>query len=367
MKVSTTIRQVIRETDDAYTLVFNAVKGINNYKPGQFINFFVTIDGQEVIRQYSFSSAPETDLLPAVTIKRVPNGLLSHFLGTLRVGDVINVSEPYGRFILKDRTKKHLMIAGGSGITPIFSLIKSLLSNSDEGLITLLYSSKRSDSIIFRDKLDDLKKRFSNRLEVKYFVDESDEKTATDLLNRKINNSDLEHFMEGQAKENVYAFICGPQGLMTMASESLKAQGLAHDRIVMETFSNKEGQLENMSSSSESSTIDILLKERISIKVSREETILSQALKMGLALPHSCKEAMCGTCQVKVLAGKVRMRENYALTDDQVDQGYALLCTSFATTDKVLLAYENYTTNHPNGIKHSTGSRRNFTKQLISK
>lgn len=340
MKASIKVKKVIRETPDAMTLELEQHQMIARYQPGQFLNFFLDIDGKEVVRQYSFSSTALLNETPGVTIKRVAGGLASNYLiDHTKAGDSVMVSDPGGRFTTtfgKDRNV--LMIAGGSGITPLFSILKSILSKESGSKVTLLYASKDYESIIFRKELEALQQRY-NGLHVTHFlsVQETIIDTHLDLKYRRMNQSDLQHHV---AAGHLEVFICGPDSLMNFSSESLTTFGIAPETIRTEAFTGY-GETAAHDNRQSQSTINIhnLDGKAISFLADQNKPILQSALEAGIKLPHSCKEAMCGTCKIRLTSGKINMKANYALPDDELDDGYVLLCSGFPESDILDLMY----------------------------
>lgn len=343
MQVQVKIEQIIQETRDAFTLVLENHPEIENYKPGQFLNVFLDINGQEVVRQYSFSTSPILDALPGLTIKRVAHGLASNFLGDqLKPGDHIEVSTPNGRFTTSTKNGRQvLMVAGGSGITPLFSMLKTILTFEPETRVTLFNANRKEDSIIFKKQLDSLEKQYDGRLKVTHFLSDENQKDTSDVILRRLNPQDFQKYMDTHWKQNPEAFICGPDSLMKIAEESLINLGLPAERIKMEAFTGT-GIEENIASQEETYSevvIENFNGAPISFSANRNQSVLKSAFDAGFRLKHSCQESMCGACKVKLLSGKLNMKTNYALPDEELEQGYVLLCSGYPESDKLELQY----------------------------
>ncbi|MEQ8582448.1 MAG: ferredoxin--NADP reductase [Marinoscillum sp.] len=345
MKTRVKIEKVIRETSDAFTLVLENAPSIGSYLPGQFLNFFLDINGEEVVRQYSFSSSALIGEPPAVTIKKVAGGLASNFLGEhLRAGDEVSVSTPSGRFTTTyGERRRVLMVAGGSGITPLYSMMKSILAREPESQVTLLYANRSSESIIFKAGLDYLEQKYHGRLEVKHFLSAEDagpEKQENTVF-RKLNRFDFQKYVDAYWKESPEVFICGPDSLMDLSVVSLSDLGLSDDRIRVEAFTGTGG-VENTNDASEACT-QVEIRDfnggPVAFRADRNQPVLKSALDAGIRLPHSCKESMCGACKVKLISGQLHMKTNYALPDDELEQGYVLLCSGFPQSEKLALQY----------------------------
>ncbi len=345
MKTRVKIERIIQETREAFTLVLENAPSIAQYLPGQFLNFFLQINGQEVVRQYSFSSSSFIGEPPSVTIKKVAGGLASNFIGEqLRAGDEVSVSPPNGRFTTTfGVARRVLMVAGGSGITPLYAMMKSILAQEPESRVTLLYANRSSESIIFKKELDHLERKYTGRLEVRHFLSAEDaglEKQENTFF-RKLNRFDFQKYVDAYWKETPEVFICGPEALMNLSVESLTILGLSADQIKMEAFSGMPG-IENRDDKPEAYTqveIKDLNGEPITFTAESNQSVLKSALDAGIRLPHSCKESMCGACKVRLVSGQLNMKTNYALPDDEVEQGYVLLCSGFPQSEKLVLQY----------------------------
>ncbi|MEQ9219633.1 MAG: ferredoxin--NADP reductase [Cyclobacteriaceae bacterium] len=348
MKASIKIEQVIRETPDAITLELEQHRMIERYQPGQFLNFFLDIDGREVVRQYSFSSTALLNETPKVTIKRVNGGLVSnHLIDTLNPGDSIVVSAPGGRFTTSFGEHRHvLLLAGGSGITPLFSLLKSILVAEPKSQVTLLYASKTYESIIFREELDALHQKY-DKFHLKYFLSSQNEVvyTSSDLFYRRVREADFQDYLDEFDVYSPEIFLCGPESFMSFSAETLNKLGVTPEGIKTEVFSGYEkiGSDHNQPNHNQPNQSQVQIKNidgtTISFLADQNKPVLQSALEAGIRLPHSCKEAMCGTCRIKLRSGKISMKANYALQDDEVDSGYVLLCSGFPESDILDMMY----------------------------
>ncbi len=339
------IKNVIRETEEAITIQFANHPLLQGYSSGQFINISRLVGGENISRSYSFSSAPEVDAFPAVTIKKVAGGRLSgHLVAGLQAGELLEVSEPMGRFSLQAEglDDKHLVfIAGGSGITPLFSMIKTALKKSHQVRITLLYGNRNTDSVIFLAQLKALQAQHAERLKVVHFLQEGapvrdipycySGYVGKDLLAQVVN-------AQGSLTSEVY--MCGPEGMINTVSAYLQELGYDQGRIYRETYGQAKERANNGEVGSVNSEVTFIKGgETFHLQLSADESILQAGLAAGLPLPHSCKEAMCGSCKVKLLTGKVNMLENYALTDSQLKEGYVLLCSGRPASERITLSY----------------------------
>ena len=339
------IKNVIRETEEAITIQFANHPSLEGYSSGQFINIFSHVGGESISRSYSFSSAPEVDLHPAVTIKHVVGGKLSaHLVESLLAGDMLEISEPMGRFSLQDEglDDKHLVfIAGGSGITPLFSMVKTALKRSESVRITLLYGNRNIASVIFLAQLQVLQAQHADRLQVVHFLQEgSPDQDIPYCYSGYITRDFLAQVVYAHSSLTSEVYLCGPEGMMNTVLVYLEELGYDRGRIYRESYGQaKERAINGKAGSVKSDVTFIKGGETFQLQLSSEDSILQAGLAAGLPLPHSCKEAMCGSCKVKLLSGKVKMLENYALTDSQLKEGYVLLCSGKPASERITLIY----------------------------
>lgn len=345
MEQKVKIREVIRETADAITVKFENERLFAGYVSGQFINIVEELKGEAISRSYSFSSSPKTDLYPAITIKQIPGGRLStHLVNTLRSGAEIHIGEPLGRFALNEVAldKKHLiMIAGGSGITPLFSMIKTAFILSPSVRITLLYGNRNSSSIIFRNELERLQRAFSSRFSVRHFLEDVETHrpgVQPGYITREAIRHSLAMFPEAIAE----VYMCGPSAMMSAIDLQLQQLQVPNGRVFRESFGDASAARETAHTGGPARMAEIYVKkgnEAFHFQASTDQFILQEALSKGIRLPHSCKEAMCGACKTKLLSGEVDMTENYALTDSQLKEGYVLLCSTKPRSSRIEFAY----------------------------
>ena len=339
------IKNVIRETEEAITIQFENHPLLQKYAAGQFINISSLVGSENISRSYSFSSAPEVDELPAVTVKKVTGGRLSgHLIASLRAGDMLEVSEPMGRFSLQIEglDEKHLIfIAGGSGITPLFSMIKTALKRSESVRITLLYGNRNTDSIIFLAQLRVLQAQHAERLKVVHFLQEgAPDKDIPYCYSGYISKDFLVQVVQAHGSLTSEIYLCGPEGMMNTVSAYLQELGYDPGRIYRESYGQAKERVINGETAGVKSDVTFIKGgETFHLQLSADESILQAGLAAGLPLPHSCKEAMCGSCKVKLLSGKVNMQENYALTDSQLKEGYVLLCSGRPASERITLIY----------------------------
>ncbi len=335
------IKSIVYETKDALTIKFEDDPILSSYKSGQFTNVFVNINGVEVSRSYSFSSSPKMEELPAITIKRVNDGLVSNFLyKNINIKKDLLISEPSGRFETQNFGQKlKVFIAGGSGITPIFSMIKTVLAESDDDVL-LIYANQNIESVIFKSKLSELTEQHKGRFDIIHFLEELPaEQTKLKTEKGRVDRGRLEKLLKDKPEVDSF-YLCGPPLMMESISHYLNEMNVESQRIVTENFNSGPKDYSENSAETAQSTLNIFLDgNSINVKVDKSKTILQSALEQGVKLPHSCRESLCGTCKIKLLKGKVNMVENYAITNTEVDNGMILLCSSLPVSDFIEMAY----------------------------
>jgi ring-1,2-phenylacetyl-CoA epoxidase subunit PaaE len=346
-----TIKDVRQEIEDAVSIAFEIPEHLApqyQYKPGQYITMRAQINGDEVRRSYSICSAPKENEL-RVAIKRVKGGLFSNYANEmLHPGDAIDVMTPMGNFtteISKNNEKTYVFFAGGSGITPILSLIKSVLVEEPNSFVTLIYGNRKINSIIFKEQIDYLKNVYLMRFNVIHVL--SEEYLGNDMqygLMDKAKTDQLNEFFLKQEKIDE-AFICGPQPMILAIQEKLLAYGMPEKTVHVELFSSQTPVKPTIASTElkiEANVRIILDGIEMDLNIDSDgESVLDAAYKAGMDVPFACKGGVCCTCKAKVLSGSVKMDVNYALEPEEVENGYVLTCQSHPTSDKVVISFDD--------------------------
>jgi ring-1,2-phenylacetyl-CoA epoxidase subunit PaaE len=342
------ITAIIPETPDTFTYRFEAVDGKPVlYQAGQFLTFLIVLHGKEIRRSYSLSSTPGIDPHPSVTIKRVTNGEISrHIIRHWQISDIVTSLLPSGRFTLEsmpDIKRDLFLIAAGSGITPLFSILKHALKWETAAHITLIYSTRNSANTIFYQQILALQQQYPERLTILWLF--SDPEEATGIF-RRMSNSLLEIIAPKHLKydpELAQFFLCGPAEYMRMVQFTLVFLGFNPAHIHKENFVvNTEAKIARIQIPQDTSIRQVLLnmkgKEQV-LEVPGNESILHAALRQDVHLPYSCKGGVCGSCIAKCTGGKVWMSVNEVLTDKELAQGLILTCTGYAQSDQVTLEW----------------------------
>jgi ring-1,2-phenylacetyl-CoA epoxidase subunit PaaE len=347
------VAEVVPETAEANSIRFEIPPELRErfaFKPGQHLTLRATLSGEEVRRNYSLCTAPdEQDWM--VTVKRIAGGLFSNWVGDhLKPGDMIEVMAPHGSFTtdFDQSRKRHLVgIAGGSGITPVISLIKSALKYEPESRFTLLYGNRDSSSVIFLDALAALKDKHLGRFEIYHFLDQEEQEIEifNGMLDRARCDEALAALVPHAAEVGAW-FICGPGPMMDAAEGALLDRNIPKERIHIERFTadrppeSVSREMAALQTQAEGMTVAVTLDGRTRRVPFTHGNILDSARASGLPAPFACKAGVCATCRARVTKGKVEMAARYGLTDEEVAAGYVLTCQSVPLGDGVAVDYD---------------------------
>ena len=347
------VAAIVPETADANSIRFeipDELRDIFAFRAGQHLTLRTEIDGEEVRRNYSLCTRPaDGDWM--VTVKRIGGGLFSNWVGDrLKAGDTLDVMPPHGSFTCDFAAEKsrHLVgIAGGSGITPVMSLIKTLLAEEPDSRLTLLYGNRDSSSIIFLEALAGLKDKHLGRLEIYHFLDaeEQDIELFNGMLNRERLDEAIPALVPDAAEVDGW-FICGPGPMMDAAEGVLLDRNIPKERMHIERFTADRPpeavaqEMAQLQSQAEGVTVAVTLDGRTRRVPFTAGNILDSARASGLPAPFACKAGVCATCRAKVTRGKVEMAARYGLTDEEVADGYVLTCQSVPLGDGVAVDYD---------------------------
>lgn len=344
------IQDVRRLTPQAIEITFAAPAADFNYLPGQFLTFLIELDGQTYSRSYSLCSSPYTGEAPKVGIKRVAGGRISNYLNDkAQPGMQIRIQAPAGRFtpnILPTHPEHYVLWAGGSGITPMMSIIKSILHANPEGSITLFYANRDIENIMFRDELTDLAKQHAERFRLHHILEHppADWQGMVGLLSPE-RVAQLIEPLSAPAIPHSH-WMCGPSPMMEQIQRGYALCSMEQDlHKEIFTLDPANDKLTPGDDSSKqlpaSSRITIHFnRESYTFDVTRGQSILDAALAQGIDLPHSCQSGICTTCLSRLKKGKVVMEVSEALTAEELDQGYVLICVGHAASKEVELEIE---------------------------
>ena len=348
-----TVEEVVPETDEAVSIRFAVPYELQDqyrFKAGQHLTLMAIVDGDEVRRNYSLCTAPDDGEL-MVTVKRIAGGLFSNWAGdNLQAGTRIAVMPPHGSFTVPfaaDQSKRYVAIAGGSGITPIMSLIRTALATEPNSRFTLFYGNRDSRSIIFLETLADLKDRYLGRLELFHFLaeEEGDVPLFNGMLDAARCAEAVDQLVPDAASVDEW-FICGPGPMMDAAEQVLLERGIARQRIHIERFTagrpsaGEAAEIAKVQQQAAGMAIAVTLDGRTRKIDFDGSNILDSARKAGMPAPFACKAGVCATCRAKLVAGKVEMAVHYGLTDEEIADGYVLTCQSVPCGEGVAVDYD---------------------------
>ena len=352
------VRAIEPDTAEAVIVSFDVpeeLRGVFGFTQGQYLTLRSDIDGQDLRRSYSICAGVDDGEL-RVGVRKVRGGVFSNWINAhLRAGDTLSVMAPQGRFFVPlepSARRHHVGIAGGSGITPILSIMKTVLAREPLSRFTLIYGNRLLQSTMFKEEIEDLKNRYMARLVLQHVF--SDEHTDAPLNHGVMNRDKIGEFLQtvvpaGQIDQ---VFVCGPFQMNDEAEAALLAAGVPEDRIHIERFGvvlpAGAGQSvdavvhEARPGDAAQATITIIrdgLQRDIRFEKG-QPSILDAAAAAGLEVPYSCTSGVCGTCRAKVLEGEVRMERNFALDKKEVAAGFVLTCQAHPLTDRVVLSFD---------------------------
>jgi ring-1,2-phenylacetyl-CoA epoxidase subunit PaaE len=348
------IAEIVPETNDAKSIRFDVPEALRDtfaFQPGQHLTLRADIHGEDVRRNYSLCVAPQDGELK-VTVKRIEGGIFSNWANdNLKPGDEVEVMPPHGSFtwdFRPDASNHYAGFAGGSGITPVMSLLKTALLSEPDSRFTLFYGNRDSASVIFLEELSRLKNRFMDRLQVHHFL--AEEAEDIDLFNGMLDRTKCDLILGSlvEPEEIAAFFICGPGPMMDAADEALQAVGVPGDRILIERFTAGRpsaavaAEMQQLQSRAQGLGVMVTLdgrRRRVPFDA-KAGNILDSARIAGMPAPFACKAGVCATCRARVLAGEVEMAARYGLSDEEIAAGYVLTCQSVPKGEGVEVDYD---------------------------
>jgi ring-1,2-phenylacetyl-CoA epoxidase subunit PaaE len=341
------IKEIKRETAAAVSIVFNIpeeLKSFYQFVAGQYVNLKLTLDGQELRRAYSICSSPESGEL-RIAVKAVKNGFFSTFANEkLAVGNVIEVGTPEGKFTFEphaEKQKNYAAFAAGSGITPILSIVKSVLESEPKSTFVLVYGNKTAQDTIFHDELSQMHLDYVGRFFVHYVYSQAN--VDGELFGR-IDKSNVNFILNNKHKEKSFDkfYLCGPEAMINTVSDVLKEHNISEKDIKFELFSTPTtGEEKNIEASGHTQITVIVDDEEATFEMSQKQTILEAALKQGLDAPYSCQGGICSSCIARVTEGKAEMKKNQILTDGEIEEGLILTCQAHPVTAEIKVDFDD--------------------------
>ena len=354
------VRSVRPETDEAMVVSFDIPADLSErfrFTQGQYLTLRQRIAGEEVRRSYSICAGIDDGEL-RVGVRRVRGGRFSNWLAeNLRAGDTIDVMPPQGRFFVPidaSLPRNYLCVAGGSGITPMISIMRTVLASEPGSRVTLVYGNRRAASTMFKEELEDLKNRYVTRVSLHHVF--SEERVDSPLNQGVLDRAKLGEFLQGliRADHIDHAFICGPFMMNDEAEAALLAAGVVADRIHVERFgvpipadTGMGVQAAPVPAPVPGDAADchvVVVRDGVTHQVEYHEAdgnLLDACAHAGLDVPYSCKSGVCGTCRAHLDSGEVRMVRNYALEKRDLDAGFILTCQAHPTTAEVKISFDH--------------------------
>jgi len=352
------VSNIRKETSDTVSIAFNVPSELSEdyqFTQGQYLTLRTDINGEDVRRSYSICVSPNDNEL-RVAIKKVDKGVFSTFANDqLKEGITMDVMTPMGNFftpIEPTKAKNYVLFAAGSGITPIMSIMKTVLEDEPLSTITLFYGNKRSGNIIFQEEIEGLKNQFTTRLSVHYVLTE--EHPGSELFYGRINEEKCQKYSDllfDPLSVDAY-FFCGPEQMIQTVSQVLESRGVDKEKVHFELFTSSSSssgkttvsdQQVEQAEAVENAEVTIILDDERSTYIleNKQDYILDSAMDQGIDVPFACKGAVCMTCRAKLLDGSASMDKNFALTDKEVEQGYILTCQAHPTSQKVTVSFDD--------------------------
>ncbi|MEZ4809874.1 MAG: ferredoxin--NADP reductase [Allomuricauda sp.] len=340
------IAAVDRLTPNAVALTFEVPENLKNtfaYKAGQYITLKHLLNGQELRRAYSVSSAPSSGKL-TVGIKKMPKGNFSvHANENLKVGDTLEVMPPEGRFVFEDTggQKNIMAFAAGSGITPIMSIAQTVLESHPESIFVLVFGNQTPAETMYLNEIQKLEEKYTNRFFVQHVYSRSQEEGA---LFGRIENSTVNFIVKNKFRGTDFDafYLCGPEEMINTISNTLKNNGIPEDRILFELFTSADTE-DVLAEGLEGKTqVEVVLDDEVfSFTMDKKQLVLDAVLKQNIDAPYSCQGGVCSSCIARIREGKAEMVKNQILTDGEVAEGLILTCQAHPLTPTLKVDYDD--------------------------
>lgn len=342
-----TIKEVKRETPEAISVAFNVPESLQDFykfTAGQYVNLKLVLDGQEIRRAYSICSSPNSGEL-RISIKALANGFFSVFANKeLAAGQLIEVGTPEGRFTFESkstRRKTYGAFVAGSGITPVMSILQTVLEEEPESTFVLVFGNRTPESTIFYEKLNALHNKYVGRFFLYYVFSQT--KLDGHLFGR-IDRSAVNFILKNKHKEFEFEnfYLCGPNEMIAQVSDILKDNNIPEKKIKFELFTTIADENEVEQNLDGQSKVTVLLDdEETTFMIPSNTVILDAVLKQGLDAPYSCQGGICSSCIAKVTHGAAQMKKNAILTDGEIADGFVLTCQAVPTTNEIYIDYDD--------------------------
>lgn len=334
------IKEVVPIARDAVNLIFEKPERPFEYQPGQFLTIIDKVNGEKIRRAYSLCSNPFEDQHPAVTVKRVVDGRMSnHINDSYQSGQEVEIVEPMGMFTTEFNStakRKLVFLGGGSGITPLYSMIRSTLLKEPESEVTLIYGNRSEEFIIFKDQLKKLSDQHAGRFDLVHILEEDSSGLAE--IKGRPSAGMLQDLIQSRNLDSAEFFICGPKPMMDVVTDALKNMEVLDERIKMESFeAGVTSKAEDLSEETDGDVhvVIILDGDEHEITMPKNRTILESALDEGLDMPYSCQSGLCTACRGFCHDGEISSEQAEGLSDEELAEGYRLLCVGKPLTSNI--------------------------------
>ncbi len=340
------VKELNKETTDSISITFDIPSSLIDsytFKAGQYITIEKEINGEKIRRAYSIWKAPYEKEI-SVLVKKIDKGIFSTYANEeLKTGDYLSVSEPQGNFkLVASQGKTITLFAAGSGITPILSIAKQQLSINDKNKVVLFYVNKTAQDVIFNDELTILNDKYGERFTIYHLFTRED--NSKNQFSGRINTAKCHELLDAKAL-NIHSddfYMCGPEEMVNDIKDFLLNQKINADAIHFELFTISETK-DVFESKIEKATVFVTIDDdefEYEYTIAEADSLMDAGNESGLDLPFSCKGGVCCTCKAKVMEGKAKMIKNYALSEDEVAEGYILTCQSHPTTEKLVISFD---------------------------
>ncbi len=341
--------KVVKETQDALTIYFkqpffSKIK----YLPGQYLTLLMNVDGKVERRCYSLNSAPNVDKQVSITVKRIKDGKVSNYIfENIKEGSKVKVLYPMGNFTIKtdaDNERHVILMGAGSGITPLMSILKSVLHEERKSVISLFYGNRDEESIIFNEELKKLKAEYNGRMNLVHILEKPGD--FEDCYKGRVERSQVPELLKKVPRYSfglTQCYICGPSGMMIEAEEGLKNAGIPEENIHIEKFTAPPPSAEEVKAEGaflENREIKVILKgKEMFVPVKANRTILDAVLDKGIKVPYVCMDGICGSCKAECMSGELFMRKGHVLTKEEEAAKMVLPCICKPLTNNVVIKY----------------------------
>ncbi len=341
------IKEIKKETSQAVSILFQIPEELKDkyqFVAGQYVTLKLTLDGQEIRRAYSICSSPKSGEL-RIAVKAIKNGFFSKFANEdLKVGSLLDVSMPEGKFVLEPKfeaQKNYVAFVAGSGITPVMSMLQTVLNEEPNSTFVLVYGNKNLDETLFYNQLHELQLQHVGRLFVHYAFSRVH---AENQLFGRIDKSAVNFILKNKHAEKQFSkyFLCGPEQMIDSVKASLKEHNVSEKDIKFELFTAPISKNDIQITHEGNTIITVLVdSEEVTFQMSPKLTLLEAALKQGIDAPYSCQGGICSSCIAKITSGTATMKKNSILTDKEIEEGLILTCQAHPISADIFVDYDD--------------------------